>query len=112
MGIMHLSTADKYLTATVALGGVTDIPVPAAWVTNGCDLLQLELWSTASWTLQDLSGGDALTIAADDHITLAVRINRAKGDVAGMIRAGGAGTLNILAHALRHAYDDQTKIFG
>lgn len=108
MGIMHLSTVDKYLTAVVALAAIADVPIPTAWVdAQGVDIMQLELWSTAAWTLQDLDGGAEIEIPADTVIVLAVRINLPKLSTSTIFRASGSANLNILAHALKSAYADQ-----
>lgn len=110
MNIMGMTTADKILTGVVALGALDNVVIPAGWLaTTGIDIFMLELWSDTEWTLADDDGGDEVTIAADRVVQLAIRVNKAKTSTATdfPFRAAGSSDLNILAHAVDHAYADQ-----
>lgn len=109
MNIMGISIADKILTGTHTLGAIGLIVAPTAWLSIGFDIFMLELWCDADWTLADATTGAEVTIAADRVVTLAIRINKAKSASAGTlpVRVAGSGTLQMLAHAIDHAYADQ-----
>lgn len=107
MNIMGTTIADKILTGILSTQAMAVVPVPAAWITAGLDLLSIDLWSASSFTLEGGAGQTAVTVAANQVVTIACRFDLAKSTVAFPFLIANAADVNMLGHAITHAYADQ-----
>jgi DNA-binding transcriptional regulator/RsmH inhibitor MraZ len=105
----NLTLADSILTGVFPLtGALTQIATPTSWQSLPKDILGLELWSTAAWTLSYSAAGDAVAVPADAVIRINIRCNLAKNALLiPEVFVSGAGNLQILAHRRATGYSDQ-----
>jgi hypothetical protein len=104
---MGQTIADKILTAVLASQAIAAVPMPAPWVTSGVDILSIDLWSASAFTIKGATGQTEISVAANQVITLAIRINVVKGTATLPFFIANAANVNMLAHAIDHAYADQ-----